>query len=114
MAEQIVEALPEAQRGEGKRGPSLQRFLREGRWKAFAPVARPKWPGPAEVRAQVAEAHGEEFAANVLDGCCGYQHLPRRAVTCRSGWAHQKLTRQCRTIFQKAGIEILPPATVAA
>lgn len=112
-----VEALAasrEAQLGEGKRVPSLQRFLREGRWKAFAPVVRPKWPGPAEVRAKVAEAHGEAFAANVLDGCCGYQHLPRRAVTCGSGWAHDKLTRQCRTIFQKAGIEILPPATVAA
>lgn len=104
----------EAQLGDGKRVPSMQRFLREGRWKAFAPVVHPRWSGPPEVRAQVAAAHGEEFAANVLDACCAFRHLPTPAVICRSGWAHQKLTRQCRSIFQKAGIDIVQITTAAA
>ncbi len=54
------------------------------------------------------------FAVKGLAGSCGWRRGPARAVTGRSGWAHEKLSRQCRSIFQKAGVEIVHLVGTAA
>lgn len=88
--------------------PSLQRWLREGRWRAWlpeaAPVMRRAWEGPDEVRAAVASVMGAGALASYLDPA--RWDGERRVVLARNGYAAARLRVDAGRALKAIGVSV--------
>lgn len=99
--------------------PSMQRWLSGGRWRAWlgqperptgtAPAPTASWDGPPEIRAALAEALGEAFAAAYLDPA--RWDAARRCIIARTGVARDRLQREARAVLAASGLSV---ATVSS
>jgi hypothetical protein len=72
---------------------------------AGAPVQRPPWPGPAEIRAAVAAAQSEAFALSWLDACAWRPEPP--AILTSSPLVAERLRQAVGSVLETAGVAIV-------
>lgn len=88
--------------------PSLQRWLGEGRWRAWTPEGeaqrRSAWDGPDNVRSVVADAMGPGAAASYVDPSAW--DPVRRAVVTRTATAADRLRRGAGRALKAIGVSV--------
>lgn len=97
-----------AAEGRGRRVPSMQRWLRDGKYGAWLPDAGAAggWTGPPEVRAAVAAAMGEDRTRGYLDRC-GWRDLPDRAVVTASPTIAKALEGEAGPALEELGVAVV-------
>lgn len=97
-----------AAEGRGRRVPSLQRWLREGKYIAWLPAAGAVrgWTGPPDVRAAVVAARNEDLARGYLDRCV-WRDLPDRAIVTTSPTIAKTLEDEAGAALAELGVTVV-------
>jgi hypothetical protein len=91
-------------------GPGFDLWLRDGRWDHWLGVdtatgdERPKWPGPADVFAQVVGLKGAEWAQAWIDPC-GWEPSGR-VILARTGFAKERIEADLRGLLANKNIRV--------
>lgn len=109
----------------GKRVPSLQKWLRQGRWRNVGdgePQAMAgTWGGPSELRREIVEyvdakpgmkGQGEAFARSWLDRVTTWSDVPP-AIVCKAGRVDRKLNSTIGKLLRDKGVQLILTQTEA-
>jgi hypothetical protein len=114
-------ASPAACAQSGRRVPSMHLWLKRGDWRSWsgktaaAPVEKPRWTGPPDVRSEIVAAvallrgsdkAGEDFAVSHVDGSA-WRDIPSTAIVCRSATIAERLHAHCGALLRRRNIAIV-------